>query len=53
MNDISLTGCFLNDIQSPGKATKHVVVGAGGGIIGSMSENSRDSIFLNVTILYI
>ena len=56
MNDISLTGCFINDVQSPEK------IGANGGvgtrsagnnnnntsIIQILNENSRDSIFFNV-----
>ena len=42
MNDVSLTGCFLNDVQSPEKTNKNVAL---------INENSRDSIFFNVKIL--
>ena len=44
MNDVSLTGCLLNDMQSPGKVAKSV---------GQMNENSRDSIFLNVRRFFV
>lgn len=44
MNDVSLTGCFLNDLQSPEKQTKNT------NLISVLNENSRDSIFLNVNV---
>ena len=43
MNDVSLTGCFLNDIQSPEKPSKT------SNIVHVLNENSRDSIFFNVS----
>ena len=43
MNDVSLTGCFLNDIQSPEKPSKT------SSIVHVLNENSRDSIFFNVS----
>lgn len=43
MNDVSLTGCFLNDIQSPEKPSK-----TSGSIVHVLNENSRDSIFFNL-----
>lgn len=46
MNDVSLTGCFLNDLQSPGKASSSGMKNVG--LISAMNDNSRDSIFLNV-----
>ena len=45
MNDVSLTGCFLNDIQSPEKPSKT------SSIVHVLNENSRDSIFFNVSFL--
>ena len=43
MNDVSLTSCYLNDIQSPEKSSKN------GNMSHLLNENSRDSIFFNVT----
>jgi hypothetical protein len=43
MNDVSLTGCFLNDLQSPEKSNKN------GSLVNMLNENSRDSIFFNVS----
>jgi hypothetical protein len=44
MNDVSLTGCFLNDLQSPEKSNKN------GQLVHILNENSRDSIFFNVSL---
>lgn len=45
MNDISLTGCFLNDIQSPEKPSKN------GNMSQILNENSRDALFFNVIFI--
>lgn len=45
MNDISLTGCFLNDMQSPEKASKN------GNMPQILNENSRDALFFNVILI--
>jgi hypothetical protein len=45
MNDISLTGCFINDMQSPEKASKN------GNMSQILNENSRDALFFNVIFL--
>lgn len=46
MNDVSLTGCFFNDLQSPDKSAKS------SNLVHVLNENSRDSIFLNVNSLF-
>jgi hypothetical protein len=45
MNDISLTGCFLNDMQSPEKPPKN------GNMSQILNENSRDALFFNVIFI--
>jgi hypothetical protein len=42
MNDVSLTGCYLNDIHSPEKPSKNSTLSQ------ILNENSRDSMFFNV-----
>lgn len=68
MNEVSLTGCFLNDIQSPEKVISSTDVTAAPStvaatlttpsnikslsLVASRNENSRDSIFLNVYVRF-
>ena len=48
MNEVSLTGCFLNDLQSPEKG-----VAKNSALIHVLNENSRDSLFFNVNISFL
>ncbi len=46
MNDVSLTQCFLNDLQSPEKPNRCI----NNQLVHMLNENSRDSIFFNVSL---